>query len=97
MKKTIARYKLRDAGSFTLMTRPPSEVKSDDDSIPVKFTPFLPPYYLDILAVEGGWCKMKIYMGDGSVIIGWQHSMFIEIHYIGDKFDGRFNSDANEG
>lgn len=98
VKKTLVRYKLnlKLVGHLVFLNKPPSASSSsyEENTFYVKFR--VPPYYLDILDSAGAFRKMKIYMEDGSVIIGWQHTSFIEVHHIGDPLDGRFNSDAND-
>lgn len=49
-------------------------------------------YFLDILDRKGDYAKMKIYMPDGTIQIGWQHIDWIELHFTDDPFDGRFNN-----
>lgn len=49
-------------------------------------------YFVDILETVDNLAKMKIYMPDGQTNIGWQAKDMLELHFVGDPFDGRFNS-----
>lgn len=49
-------------------------------------------YFVDILEKKDQLCKMRIYMPDGRLIEGWQLIWDVELHHIGDVFDGRFNT-----
>jgi hypothetical protein len=59
-------------------------------------------YFVDILETEPdrndgqGQVKMKIYMPDGRVHIGWQSSFWLVIHHTGNPYDGRFNAEIKD-
>lgn len=49
-------------------------------------------YFVDILEVHDRTAKLKIYMPDGRLVVGWQSLDWIQLHHVDDPFDGRFNS-----
>lgn len=51
-------------------------------------------YFLNIIdasTVDPHFVKMRIFMHDGSVVEGWQFLDFVQLHHVGNVFDGRFN------
>lgn len=49
--------------------------------------------FCDIIDWNDGWYTVKVFMPDGSMLIGLTREEWLKIHYNGEVFDGRFNSD----
>jgi hypothetical protein len=49
-------------------------------------------YFVDILSVDEEFVKIKLYMPNGDIHIGWILTMWIDLHFTGNVYDGRFNS-----
>jgi hypothetical protein len=83
----LARYKINeDINSLGLLE------EKDGDRIVTWTREQKGPCFVDILESDKPWVKLKIYLTNGDVLIGWQHNFFLSIHHIGNVWDGRYNA-----
>lgn len=93
----MIRYKIsKDINSINLWKEWPPH-NSHGEQIHIRFDHYRYVYLCDIVEINDKWkmSKIKIFMPNGEIVIGWQAPMWIELHHSGNMFDGRFNSDSD--